>query len=468
MERSRVLLLDREPASDLGDALARTLAHQTSQTFETIRETGGVKALRRCAERSSADAVLVIMDEARDESEQAALATLDRPVLAVLPSASPQRLIGLLGQGYTDFILPPVSCEQVVPRLWRCLSHARRRQGAVLRVKERVGLKRLIGRSPVFLAQTEKIPIVARCDAGVLLTGDTGTGKEVFARTIHYLSPRCRRPFVPVNCGAIPLELVENELFGHERAAFTGAATSRPGLVEEADGGTLFLDEIDCLPRAAQVKLLRFLQEKEVRRLGSSRTRQTDVRVIAASNAEVEAALREGRLRRDLYYRINVVALHLPRLRDRVEDIPLLAQHFLERAAADFDRPLRGFSRGAMARLLEHDWPGNVRELEHIVQRAVVLSQDPERVRRWNVDLPARGDARSAESFREAKTRMVARFEKRYVEKMLAAHRGNISHAAAAAQKHRRAFWELIRKHRVDADRFRPVPGHSTSLPRGA
>ena len=458
MRRSRVLLMDREPASDLGDALARILAQPGSGSFEVIRDGGGVKTLERRAAGSSIDAVMVVLDEDRQPPAPAALAALDRPMLAVLPAASPQRLIALLDQGYTDFILPPLSREQVVPRLWRSLEHARRRQGTVQRVKERVGLKRLIGRSPAFLAQTEKIPLVAGSDVGVLLTGDTGTGKEVFARTIPSLSPSCRRPFVPVNCGAIPLELVENELFGHERAAFTGADSSRPGLVEEADGGTLFLDEIDSLPPAAQVKLLRFLQDKEVRRLGSARTRRCDVRVLAATNAEVETAVGDGRLRRDLYYRINVVALRLPRLQDRVEDIPLLAEHFLERAAAELGRPLRGFSRGAIARLLEHDWPGNVRELEHVVQRAVVLSRDPERVRGRDVDLPAPG-ALPPESFREAKARMVASFEKRYVEKMLAVHRGNISHAAAAAQKNRRAFWELLRKHQVDAGRFRPAPG---------
>ena len=468
MKRSRILLLDRGPGSDLGDALAEILTEPGSRSFELIRERGGARELPRRAEQSSADAVVVVHDGRWQGLDPTALPVVDQPVLAVLPSARPRRLIDLLSRGYTDFILAPLSREQVVPRLWRCLGHARRRRDSVQRVKERVGLKRLIGRSPAFLAQTEKIPVVAPCDAGVLLTGDTGTGKEVFARTIHYLSPRCQRPFVPVNCGAIPLELVENELFGHARAAFTGADSARPGLIEEADGGTLFLDEIDSLPLAAQVKLLRFLQEKEARRLGSARTRQFDVRVIAATNARVEAALDEGRLRRDLYYRINVIAFHLPRLKDRVEDIPLLAQHFLERAACEFDRPLEGFSQGAMARLLEHDWPGNVRELEHIVQRAVVISQDGERVRRRDVDLPGAGDADSAESFREAKARIVASFEKRYVEKMLAAHRGNISHAAAAAKKNRRAFWELIRKHRVDAGRFRSRSERAPGLARGA
>ncbi len=468
MKPARILLLDRGPGSDLGDALAEILVRPGSRSFKVIRERGGLRELPRRAEQSSADAVVVVHEEGWQGLEQTALAALNRPVLAALPAASPRRLIDLLKRGYTDFILAPASREQVVPRLWRCLGHARRRQGSVQRVTERLGLKRLIGCSPAFLAQTEKLPVVAGCDAGVLLTGDTGTGKEVFAHTIHYLSPRCRRPFVPVNCGAIPLELVENELFGHARAAFTGADSARPGLIEEASGGTLFLDELDSLPQAAQVKLLRFLQEKEVRRLGSARTRHFDVRVIAATNAEIDAALDQGRLRRDLYYRINVIAFHLPRLKDRVEDIPLLAQHFLERAAREYDRPLTGFSRGAMARLLEHDWPGNVRELAHIVQRAVVISQDAERIRRRAVDLPAAVDADSAESFREAKARMVASFEKRYVEKMLAAHCGNISHAAAAAKKNRRAFWELIRKYQVDAGRFRSASERPPGMARGA
>jgi len=322
-------------------------------------------------------------------------------------------------------------------------------------LKEKMGLARMVGRSRVFLEVVDKIPLIARSDAGVLLRGETGTGKEVVARAIHYLSPRAARPFVPVNCGAIPVDLVESELFGHERSAFTGAHQSHPGLIEEAGGGSLFLDEIDSLPPLAQTKLLRFLQDKEFRRLGSTRLRAGDVRVIAATNADVEAALEERRLRQDLYYRLNVIPLCLPALRDRREDIRLLAEHFLEKFTQEGERPAACFTDEAMVALLLHDWPGNVRELENVVQRATVLCADRKWIERGDFDLPSRRCETAPESFQQAKARAVASFEKDYLKQLLSAHRGNITHAACAAAKNRRAFWELIRKHHIDTTQFR-------------
>ncbi len=287
----------------------------------------------------------------------------------------------------------------------------------------------------------------------MLITGATGTGKELCARAIHYLSPRAGQPFVPVNCGAIPVELVENELFGHERGAYTGAAHAQHGLIHEARGGTLFLDEIDCLPLMAQTKLLRFLQDHEYRPLGSARVRRADVRVIAASNVDLEEAVREGRVRRDLYYRLNIIQLVLPPLRERREDIPLLARHFLAEYAAEFDRPAADISPDAMQALVSYDWPGNVRELEHTIERAVMLC-GAEVLGGGDIVLPGRGGA-ADESFRQAKARVVADFEKSYVEHLLVSHEGNISGAARAAHKNRRAFWQLIRKHRIDVRRFK-------------
>jgi DNA-binding NtrC family response regulator len=322
------------------------------------------------------------------------------------------------------------------------------------RLKEKVGLRSLVGESPAFVAEIGKIPRVARCDVGVLISGETGTGKELVARAIHYLSRRSKGPFVPVNCGAIPVDLVENELFGHERSAYTGADSARSGLLEEADGGTLFLDEVDSLAPVAQVKLLRFLQDKELRRLGSTKVRRSDLRVIAATNADVETALEGGRLRRDLYYRLNVVPLTLPPLRRRPEDVPLLARHFLARYGAELGRPDAELSDEAMHALSVHDWPGNVRELEHVIQRALVLSP-PGTIGPGEALLSENGDRGRPTSFKDAKARVVARFEKGYLERALAAHGGNISRAARSAEKHRRAFFELIRKHGIDVARFR-------------
>jgi two-component system, NtrC family, response regulator GlrR len=327
-----------------------------------------------------------------------------------------------------------------------------------MEMKEKLGLRHLVGESPSFLAAVEKIPLVARCEASVLLFGETGTGKELVARAIHYLSPRAKKPFIAVNCGAIPTELVENELFGHERSAYTGAVTPQTGVVQEAEGGTLLLDEVDSLPLLAQVKLLRFLQEKEFRPLGSSRTRRADVRVLAAANTDPDTAVREGRMRQDLYYRLSVIPLHLPPLRERREDIPHLARHFLRKHAGERRRP-PVLSPGALEALVGYDWPGNVRELEHVLERAVVLAPDEELMEERHIGLPcAPGRAAAvpaAEGFREAKARAVAEFEESYLRKLLLVHGGNISGAARAAGKNRRAFWELIRKHGIDPRSFR-------------
>lgn len=330
------------------------------------------------------------------------------------------------------------------------------------RQREEDTLRRIIGKNPTFLAETRKIPLLARCDVSVLICGETGTGKEVVARAIHYLSPRAKNSFLPVNCGAIPPDLMENELFGHERGAFTGATYASTGLVKEADGGTLFLDEIDSMPPFAQVKLLRFLQEKEFRRLGSTRVRHSDVRVIAATNANVEEAMQTGNLRADLYYRLNVVPIKLPPLRERREDIPLLAHHFLHRFARELGRPARKFSPQAMEALLHHDWPGNVRELEHAVQRAVVLAEHQSLLRNTAALLPEAHEESKPRCFKEAKAQVISRFERGYLEEALTAHNGNISHAARAAQKNRRAFWELIRKHRIDVERFKTNDGSAS------
>ena len=314
----------------------------------------------------------------------------------------------------------------------------------------------LVGRSAAFTAATAKIPALAGCDAGVLLLGETGTGKELFARALHYLSRRRSKPFVPVNCAALPVELVENELFGHERAAFTGANTSEPGLIAEADSGTLFLDEVDSLPLAAQTKLLRFLETKEYRRLGSPQLRRGDVRVVAASNCVLEQAIGGGHFRRDLYYRLNVVQLVLPPLRRRHEDIPLLARHFLERYAREFDRPLTGFTADAMHRLVGHAWPGNVRELENAVQRAAILTEGcGGLIASGDIELHDETERSEMESFKSAKRRAVADFERRYLEGMLALCLGNVSRAARTARKDRRSFWALVKKHGIDVHRYR-------------
>jgi DNA-binding NtrC family response regulator len=374
----------------------------------------------------------------------------------------------LIKLGAADFIIPPLTPTGILPRLWRLLDQTCLGETFVQKMKEKLNRpKGLIGESPAFLGAIDKVTLVAKCDASVMISGETGTGKELFARAIHQLSMRADDSFIPVNCGAIPAELVENELFGHEKGAFTGAADSRPGLIQEADGGTLFLDEIDCLPLLSQVKLLRFLQEKEYRPLGSTKTYQADLRVVTATNVNVERAVRDGKLRQDLYYRLNMIPIILPPLRERREDIKLLATNFLIKYAKEFKKKTTCFSSDALQKLLLYDWPGNVRELEHVVGRAVALSEQ-RIIRGIDIVLSSSKANPKQESFQQAKAKVIAQFERTYLQGLLLAHQGNITKAAQAAQKDRGAFWHLLRKHQIDVQRFRHEPAAHRDIPQSS
>ena len=317
----------------------------------------------------------------------------------------------------------------------------------------RLGMGLIIGPSQAFQQVLARVHQVAGHDVTVLITGETGSGKEVVARAVHYLSDRAHKPFVPVNCGAIPQDLLENELFGHERGSFTGAHAGQKGLVRQAEGGTLFLDEIDSLAGKAQVKLLRFLQNGEYRPIGSGRLCFADVRVLAASNQNLTLAVKKGVLRSDLFYRLNVVPVRLPALRRRKEDIPCLAEFFLKRAAKQFGKGNLSLDEPALELLSHYRWPGNIRELEQVIQRAALLCEGG-RVMRDDLELEG-PMPEPREPFQIAKAKVVARFERDYLVSALAAHGGNIARAARSSGKHRRVFFELVRKHHIDVARFR-------------
>ena len=460
-----ILLLDLNPADALCESL-RTVLDESFRSDFTLQLRGvpgndvaSIEDSARTVSQLKASIVLVVLPSDLGTKALALLDSLRRyspdvPVIAVVDASEPVLMLQLLRHGASDFITPPLKPIDVVPRVCRLLEQLRQQGAPVHALKQTLGLKRLVGESPAFVAEISKFPIIARCDASVLILGETGTGKELCARAIHYVSPRAGKPFVPVNCGAIPVELVENELFGHEREAFTGAASSRPGLIHEADGGTLFMDEIDCLPLLAQVKLLRFLQDKEYRPLGSMKMRQADVRVMAATNIDLEEAVRAGKLRPDLYYRLNVIPLVLPPLRERREDIPLLARHFLARYANEFDKSINDFSVTAMQMLLMYEWPGNVRELEHVIERAIVMCER-EVIGSEDIQLPRLEPRASEASFQEMKATIIAQFERTYISGLLRAHHGNISKAARAVRKDPRALRQLIRKHKIDVRVFK-------------
>ncbi|HEY6988842.1 MAG TPA: sigma-54 dependent transcriptional regulator [Bryobacteraceae bacterium] len=326
----------------------------------------------------------------------------------------------------------------------------------VCRLRREFTLDQLVGGTPAFRAIIDKLPAIANCDASVLISGETGTGKELVARAIHYLSPRAPYPFVAVNCGSVPDALLEEEFFGHERGSFTDAHATRRGLIAQAEGGTFFLDEIDALSPKAQVSLLRVLQDHTFRAIGSSSEQRANVRVVTATNARMENLIREKRFRVDLYYRICVFSLELPALRDRAFDIPLLARHLLAKHGASGHR----FSAAAEAALEGWQWPGNVRELENRIIRSIHLSQDGfvEAAHLGfdeNFVEPPPCGARS--SFKHLKQAAIESFEKNYLTRLMGEHGGNVTRAARFAGKERRELGKLLKKHGLKSQQFTSV-----------
>ena len=322
----------------------------------------------------------------------------------------------------------------------------------------------LIGDSPVFRAVLEMVLRMASCEATVLVQGETGTGKELVAGALHYLSRRRDGPFISVNCGAIPDSLFEAEVFGHVRGAFTDAREARQGLIAQARGGTLFLDEVEALSPRGQVALLRFLQNQEYRPVGGSLVQNADVRVIASTNAELCRLVAQGTYRQDLLFRLTVLVVELPPLRSRGDDVVVLAQAFLDRLSRQYARPPRVLDTESLAYLRAHAWPGNVRELENLIHREFLMSDAP-RMRLGSAAAPRR-DARTpashqgvltANGFREAKARAIEEFERAYLVELLKRAHGNVSLAARLAGKERSRLGKLIRKHGLSQAAFRDV-----------
>jgi two-component system response regulator PilR (NtrC family) len=319
-------------------------------------------------------------------------------VLVVTAFATPETAIAAMKRGAYDYLTKPFKVDEIGVVVERALERRTLiRDNLELRaeLKGLFRLDRLVGKSPTMMRLFELVRKIAPAKTSVLIGGESGTGKELVARALHHLSPRDERPFVALNCGAIPDALLESELFGHVRGAFTGAVADKPGLFAVADGGTLFLDEIGELSAQMQVKLLRVLQERKLKRVGGVRDESFDVRVVAASNRDLEAEVERGAFRRDLFYRLNVIQLYLPPLRARREDVPLLAEHFIRKHAAALGRPLSGIDAEALKALCDYDFPGNVRELENLIERAVTL-ESGERVTRASLPaLEPRGPAPS-------------------------------------------------------------------------
>jgi two-component system NtrC family response regulator len=345
-------------------------------------------------------------------------------------------------QGAYDYFCKPIQAEELKVVLRRALYLQRIEQENrdMQRRTTRRGFEDMLGASPSMQAVFAAVRKVAVTDAPVLVIGESGTGKELVARAVHRLGARSKGPFVAINCGAIPENLLESELFGHEKGAFTGAHMQRKGRIETAHGGTLFLDEIGDLPLPLQVKLLRFLQERRIERVGGRQEIAVDARVVAATNADLRQAMRDGRFREDLYYRIGVVVIAVPPLRDRNDDVLVLAAAFLQQYAAETHKRTGGFSREALAALQAHTWPGNVRELENRVKRAVVMAESP-RILPADLELdgviPVEGRA-----LRDVR----AELERETVQRALAKHKGNVTRTAAELGVSRPTLYALIEK----------------------
>src|SRR6516225_9250700 len=305
----------------------------------------------------------------------------------------------------------------------------------------------IIASSPEMLLALRNIEKIAPTDVTVVLLGESGTGKELLAQAIHRLSGRARSPFIPINCAAIPETLLESELFGYEKGAFTGAVKQNIGRIESADRGTLFLDEIGDVPLAMQVKLLRFLQDQIVERVGGRKPIQVDVRIICATNQDLDRMMSEGRFREDLYYRLNEVAIRVPPLRERLGDAAFLASFFVRRFTAEYDRPVRGFGPGALAALKDHSWPGNVRELENRVKRAVVMADGP-LLSPTDLGLSTPGEEPQSLFIRAAR----ARAEREVLQLALAQAGANLSKAAKLLGISRPTLYDLMQQHQIGVD----------------
>jgi len=378
MSQRRVLVVDDD--ADMSLMLAR---HLESEGMVVVAATGGREALKALTSQEF-DVVVtdLVMDEVGGLEVLEAARQCRHPPRVILMTAfgTLESAIAAMRQGAYDYLAKPFKLAEVTVAVNRAFEdHRLRRENERLRaeVERHQGLERLLGRSKVMQETVNQIRAVASSDASVLLLGESGTGKELVAQAIHWASPRRGGRFLAVNCAAVPETLLESELFGHEKGAFTGADRRREGLFAAANGGTLFLDEIGDMPVATQAKLLRVLQDRAVRPLGGTASLQLDLRVVAATNKELAPMIKDGRFREDLYYRLAVIPIRLPSLRERPEDIMLIGEHYLRETSGRLGKHIEGFDESARGWMERHSWPGNVRELENVIERAVVLARAP-------------------------------------------------------------------------------------------
>ncbi|MDU6388783.1 MULTISPECIES: two-component system response regulator GlrR [unclassified Pantoea] len=440
-QSARLLLVDDDPS------LLKLLGMRlSSEGYQVTTAASGPEALR-LLQKEQID--LVISDLRMDEMDGLALfgeIQKRNPSLAVIiltAHGSIPDAVSATQQGVFSFLTKPVDRDALYKAIDDAL--AQRAPASDDRWREAI-----VTRSPIMLRLLEQAHMVAQSDVSVLINGQSGSGKEVLAQAIHAASPRAGKPFIAINCGALPEQLLESELFGHARGAFTGAVSAREGLFHAAEGGTLFLDEIGDMPPSLQVKLLRVLQERKIRPLGSNHDIDINVRIISATHRDLPKAMEKKEFREDLFYRLNVVNLKLPALHERTEDIPLLAGHLL-RQAADRHKPfVRSFSVDAMKRLMTASWPGNVRQLVNVIEQCVALTSSPV-IGDALVEQALSGENSVLPTFVEARNQ----FELNYLRKLLQMTKGNVTNAARLAGRNRTEFYKLLSRHELDASDFK-------------
>ncbi len=457
MRRERILIVDDEP--DMVENCQRLLARAG---FRCAAETDPRKALA-LLESERPDLVLTDLKmpgaDGMEVLRHARQADPEMPVIILTAFATLESAVTAVKEGAFDYLSKPFSADQLTLAVNRALAQrnlALENRNLREQLQGAYGFENIVGRSPAMAQVFELVRKAARSEANILVVGESGTGKELIGRAIHANSPRAAEAFVPVDCASLPENLLESELFGHEKGAFTGAARTKPGLLEMAHRGTVFLDEIAELPVGLQVKLLRALQERQIRRVGGTRQIDVDVRVVSATNRDLRDLMGKGQFREELYYRVNVIAITLPPLRERDGDVALLAHTFLKKYGQGRERPLGGFEREALAVLEAHSWPGNVRELQNVIERACALADGdlimlfdlPEHLRSPRAAAVTPGpSAATGLPLKEAKARWLTDLEAGYLAALLKRHDGNVSQAARAAGIDRKTFHRLINKY---------------------
>jgi len=449
----RVLVIDKAAAAR--DQLADLLGPLVAEVAWATRDIA-LDRLRGAVTAGQAfDVVVLDADPALTAAAVRELASLGGNARVVLLASGADGIAIANRCEAADVVQRPLTAAEVAFRIARVPSPARDARGDNRRPRK---TDVIIGTGPWVKELYDRIAMVAATDVTVAIFGESGTGKELVARTIHSSSPRHDAPFVVVNCAAIPEALLEDELFGHVRGAFTDATRDREGLVAAAHTGTLFLDELGELSLALQGKLLRVLQSQELRRIGDDHDRRVDVRIVTATNRDLDQLVARGSFRQDLYYRINVFPMYMPPLRERPDDIALLVHHFIGKYRARLGKSIEGITPGALQRFASYDFPGNVRELENKVHQAMVVAAGP-LIAELDVALPigrlagARPDV--TRSFRETKQQVIDGFEKSYLTELLRVHRGNLAQAARAASMDRKNLWALVVRHGLDREQFK-------------